>query len=508
MNDLKKISSALISVYHKDNLEEIVRKLDELNIKLYSTGGTKDFITKLNIKVTAVEELTSFPSIFGGRVKTLHPKIFGGILFRRENSLDLEEAGKFQVPPIDLVIVDLYPFEETVTSGAEEQAIVEKIDIGGISLIRAGAKNFKDVVIVPSKNEYGKLIEILNSRNGVTTLEERKWFAASAFNVSSHYDSAIFKYFNQTQGIPAFKESCLEVNTLRYGENPHQKGYFYGKLDEMFTQLHGKEISYNNLLDVDAAVGLISEFDETTFAILKHNNACGIASRSNLLDAWKDALAGDPVSAYGGVIITNREVDEETAAEVNQLFFEIIIAPSYNEKALEVLKSRKNRIILILKSIKLNPYNYRSLLNGVVLQDKDLSIETEKDMQTITTTTPSATELSDLTFANKIVKHSKSNAIVIAKGKQLFASGVGQTSRVDALKQAILKAASFGFDLHGAVMASDAYFPFSDCVEIAHDAGITAVIQPGGSVRDNDSIEYCNHHQIGMVFTGIRHFKH
>jgi phosphoribosylaminoimidazolecarboxamide formyltransferase / IMP cyclohydrolase len=317
-----------------------------------------------------------------------------------------------------LVIVDLYPFEETVASGAEEQAIVEKIDIGGISLIRAGAKNFKDVVIVPSKNEYGKLIEILNSRNGVTTLEERKWFAASAFNVSSHYDSAIFKYFNQTQGIPAFKESCLEVNTLRYGENPHQKGYFYGKLDEMFTQLHGKEISYNNLLDVDAAVGLIAEFDEPTFAILKHNNACGIASRSNLFDAWKDALAGDPVSAYGGVIITNREVDEETATEVNQLFFEIIIAPSYNEKALEVLKSRKNRIILTLKSIKQNTYSYRSLLNGVVLQDKDLSVETEKDMQTITTTTPSATELSDLTFANKIVKHSKSNAIVIAKGKQ------------------------------------------------------------------------------------------
>jgi phosphoribosylaminoimidazolecarboxamide formyltransferase / IMP cyclohydrolase len=508
MNDLKKISSALISVYHKDNLEEIVRKLDALNVKIYSTGGTKDFISKLNIKVTAVEDLTSYPSIFGGRVKTLHPKVFGGILFRRENSTDQEEAGKFEVPPIDLVIVDLYPFEETVASGAEEQAIIEKIDIGGISLIRAAAKNFKDVVIVPSKNEYVKLIEILNNRNGVTTIEERKWFAASAFNVSSHYDSAIFKYFNQTQDITVFKESIQSVNTLRYGENPHQKGYFFGKFEEMFTQLHGKEISYNNLLDIDAAVGLMSEFDETTFAVLKHNNACGIASRTNLVDAWKDALAGDPVSAYGGVIIANREIDEETANEVNQLFFEIIIAPAYNQKALETLKSKKNRIILLQSTLKQQRVNFRSLLNGVVMQDKDVSIETEKDMQTVTNTSPSAGELTDLVFANKIVKHTKSNAIVLAKNKQLCASGVGQTSRVDALKQAISKAAGFGFDLQGAVMASDAFFPFSDCVEIAHDAGVKAVVQPGGSVRDSDSIEYCNRNNVSMVFTGIRHFKH
>lgn len=508
MNDLKKISSALISVYHKDNLEEIVRKLDALNVKIYSTGGTKDFISQLNIKVTAVEDVTSYPSIFGGRVKTLHPKVFGGILFRRENSKDLEEAGKFEVPPIDLVIVDLYPFEETVASGADEQAIIEKIDIGGISLIRAAAKNFKDVVIVPSKNEYLKLIEVLNNRNGVTTIEERKWFAASAFNVSSHYDSAIFKYFNQSQEIPAFKESIQNVDTLRYGENPHQKGYFCGKLNDMFTQLHGKEISYNNLLDIDAAVGLIAEFEETTFAILKHNNACGIASRPKLIDAWKDALAGDPVSAYGGVIIANQEIDEETANEVNQLFFEIIIAPSYDEKALEVLKSKKNRIILVQKHAKQQKMSFRSLLNGVVMQEKDLSVEFEKDMQTVTNAAPSAGELTDLVFANKIVKHTKSNAIVLAKNKQLCASGVGQTSRVDALKQAISKAASFGFDLQGAVMASDAFFPFSDCVEIAHDAGIKAVVQPGGSVRDNDSVEFCNKNNVSMVFTGIRHFKH
>jgi phosphoribosylaminoimidazolecarboxamide formyltransferase/IMP cyclohydrolase len=508
MNDLKKISSALISVYHKDNLEEIVRKLDSLSVKLYSTGGTKDFIESLGIKVTAVEDLTSYPSIFGGRVKTLHPKVFGGILFRRDNSKDLDEAKKFEVPPIDLVIVDLYPFEETVASGAEDQAIIEKIDIGGISLIRAAAKNFNDVVIVPSKNEYLRLLDILNEKNGATNLEDRKWFAASAFNVSSHYDSAIFNYFNQYTAIPSFKQSISKANTLRYGENPHQKGVFFGDLEKMFSQLHGKEISYNNLLDIDAAVGLISEFDEPTFAILKHNNACGIASRSNLLDAWKDALAGDPVSAFGGVLITNREIDEETATEVNQLFFEIVVAPSYSEKALEVLKSKKNRIILIQKQVNLPKAMFRSLLNGVVSQDKDLSQESEKDLQTVTTKSPSSQEITDLIFANKIVKHTKSNAIVLAKNKQLCASGVGQTSRVDALKQAISKAASFGFDLQGSVMSSDAFFPFNDCVELAHDAGITAVVQPGGSVRDNDSIEYCNSHNMSMVFTGIRHFKH
>jgi phosphoribosylaminoimidazolecarboxamide formyltransferase/IMP cyclohydrolase len=508
MSDLKKISSALISVYHKDNLEEIVRKLNSLNVSIYSTGGTKDFIEGLGIKVTAVEDLTSYPSIFGGRVKTLHPKVFGGILFRRNNSKDLDEAKKYEIPPIDLVIVDLYPFEETVASGAKDQDIIEKIDIGGISLIRAAAKNFDDVVIVPSKNEYKKLLTILDEKNGVTSQDDRRWFAASAFSVSSHYDSAIFNYFNKFAGITSFKQSYNKVNTLRYGENPHQKGYFYGDLDKMFDQLHGKEISYNNLLDIDAAVGLISEFAEPTFAILKHNNACGIASRNKLVDAWKDALAGDPVSAYGGVLITNRGVNEETATEINQLFFEIIIAPYYEENALEILKSKKNRIILVQKEVALPGYNYRSLLNGVVMQDKDLSSETEKEMQTVTTKASSSPEINDLIFANKIVKHTKSNAIVLAKNKQLCASGVGQTSRVDALKQAIAKAVSFGFDLKGAVMASDAFFPFSDCVEISHDAGITAVVQPGGSVRDNESIEFCNHHNMSMVFTGIRHFKH
>jgi len=508
MSDLKKISSALISVYHKDNLEEIVRKLNSLNVTLYSTGGTKDFIESLGIKVTSVEEITSYPSIFGGRVKTLHPKIFGGILFRRDDKTDLQESVKYQIPPIDLVIVDLYPFEETVLSGADEASVIEKIDIGGISLIRAAAKNFKDVVIIPSKNEYLPLMRLLETNGGASTLEDRKWFAGTAFNVSSDYDTAIFNYFNRTTNISAFKLSLTNGTSLRYGENPHQKGSFYGNFDEMFKQLHGKEISYNNLLDIDAAVGLINEFNETTFAIVKHNNACGIASREKLVDAWKDALAGDPVSAFGGVLITNCNIDEETASEINQLFFDLIIAPGYDEKALELLKSRKNRTILLLKPIDMPSANYRSLLNGAVVQDKDLRVETSDDLQKVTELGPTESEITDLLFANKIVKHTKSNAIVLAKNKQLCASGVGQTSRVDALKQAIAKAEAFGFDLNKAVMASDAYFPFSDCVEIAHNAGINAVVQPGGSVRDNDSIEYCNQHKISMVFTGIRHFKH
>ncbi len=508
MSELKKISSALISVYHKDNLEAIVRKLNALNVTLYSTGGTKDFIEGLGIKVTSVEDITSYPSIFGGRLKTLHPKVFGGILFRRDNKTDLQEAEQYQIPPIDLVIVDLYPFEETLASGAAEASVIEKIDIGGISLIRAAAKNFNDVVIVPSKGEYLPLLQLLEDKNGTTTISDRKWFAAAAFNISSHYDSAIFNYFNQTTNIPAFKLSLTEGSSLRYGENPHQKGSFYGKFDEMFEQLHGKEISYNNLLDIDAAVGLINEFSETTFAIIKHNNACGIASRDNLLDAWKDALAGDPVSAFGGVLVTNRNINAETATEINQLFFDLIIAPSYEASALELLKSRKNRTILILKPVSLPSLTYRSLLNGAVVQDKDLQVETSADLQKVTELAPTNTEVTDLLFANKIVKHTKSNAIVFAKNKQLCASGVGQTSRVDALKQAIAKAESFGFDLQGAVMASDAFFPFSDCVEIAHNAGVTAVVQPGGSVRDNDSIEYCNINKIAMVFTGIRHFRH
>jgi len=508
MNDLKKISSALISVYHKDNLEKIVQKLNSLNIKLYSTGGTKDFIEGLGIKVTSVEDVTSYPSIFGGRVKTLHPKIFGGILFRRDNTSDYKEVDQYEVPPIDLVIVDLYPFEETVASGADEESVIEKIDIGGISLIRAAAKNFKDVVIVPSKNEYEKLFQILEAKNGVSSIEERKTMAAAAFNVSSHYDTAIFNYFNKDGDILVFKQSVTNGTTLRYGENPHQKGYFFGDLNAMFTQLHGKEVSYNNLLDIDAAISLIADFREPTFAVLKHNNACGIASRETILQAWKDALAGDPVSAYGGVLITNRLIDEETATEINQLFFEVMIAPAYNEKALDILKSRKNRIILTQNSTNQQRISHRSLLNGLVMQDRDLTTETEKDMQTVTKISPTASEISDLIFANKIVKHTKSNAIVLVKNKQLCASGVGQTSRVDALKQAITKAGNFGFDLTGAVMASDAYFPFADCVEIANNAGILAVVQPGGSVRDKDSIEYCDQHNMSMVFTGIRHFKH
>jgi phosphoribosylaminoimidazolecarboxamide formyltransferase / IMP cyclohydrolase len=508
MNDLKKISSALISVYHKDNLEKIVKKLNSLNVKLYSTGGTKDFIEGLGIKVTSVENVTSYPSIFGGRVKTLHPKIFGGILFRRDNTNDYKEVDQFEVPPIDLVIVDLYPFEETLASGADEESVIEKIDIGGISLIRAAAKNFKDVVIVPSKNEYEKLFQILDSRNGVTTMEERKFFATTAFNVSSHYDTAIFNFFNSNSEMLVFKQSYNNGTTLRYGENPHQKGYFFGDLNGVFKQLHGKEISYNNLLDIDAAISLVADFSEPTFAVIKHNNACGIASRETILQAWKDALAGDPVSAYGGVLITNRFVDEETANEINQLFFEVMIAPEFDDKALETLKSKKNRILLQLNEIKQPTVSYKSLLNGLVVQDRDLTTETEKDMQTITKIAPSASEVSDLIFANKIVKHTKSNAIVLVKNKQLCASGVGQTSRVDALKQAIAKAETFGFNINGAVMASDAYFPFADCVEIANKAGIMAVIQPGGSVRDKDSIEYCDQHNMSMVFTGIRHFKH
>lgn len=508
MSDLKKIQSALISVYHKDNLEEIVKKLDSLGVEIFSTGGTKDFIEQFGIKVTAVEDITSYPSIFGGRVKTLHPKIFGGILFRRDNSSDLEEASKYEIPAIDLVIVDLYPFEETLASGAKDDEVIEKIDIGGISLIRAAAKNFKDVVIVPSRNEYGKLLQLLDEKKGSASFSDRKWFAAAAFNVSSHYDSAIFGYFNKTAGIPSFRQSILKHDHLRYGENPHQKGWFFGDLSKLFDQIHGKEISYNNLLDIDAAVQLIAEFTETTFAILKHNNACGIASRENLTEAWKDALAADPLSAYGGILITNREVGEATTKEINQLFFEVIIAPSFEAKALDILKSKKNRIILVQKSLTLPDYSFRSLLNGVAYQDKDLSTETEADMKPATKMVPGKNELADLVFANKIVKHTKSNTIVLAKNKQLMASGVGQTSRVDALKQAIEKAGNFGFELKGAVMASDAFFPFPDCVQIAHEAGINTVVQPGGSVRDNDSIEYCDLNNMAMVFTGIRHFKH
>ncbi len=507
MSGLKKIKNALISVYYKDNLEPIIHQLNALGVKIYSTGGTQEFIEQLGVSVTPVESLTSYPSILGGRVKTLHPKIFGGILSRRELQSDIDQLEEYEIPEIDLVIVDLYPFEETVASAASEQSIIEKIDIGGISLIRAAAKNYADVVIIPSKNEYATLLTILTEGNGFSTLIERKLFAGSAFNVSSHYDTAIFNYFNaNTNNV--FKQSIQQSKVLRYGENPHQKGVFYGNLNELFTQFNGKELSYNNLLDVDAAVTLIAEFKDTTFAILKHNNACGLASRTNLVDAWKDALAGDPTSAFGGVLITNTDLDLATAEEINKLFFEVIIAPSYDEKALAILKSKPNRIILQQKKVSFAPKSFRTLLNGVIEQDKDLKTETVADMQTITKTAPTANEMVDLEFANKLVKHTKSNTIVFAKNKTLLASGVGQTSRVDALKQAIVKAENFGFNLKGAVMASDAFFPFPDCVEIAHNAGITAVIQPGGSIKDKDSIAYCDANGMAMVMTGTRHFKH
>ena len=505
---MKKIKNALVSVFYKDGLEEIVKKLNELGINIYSTGGTFKFIADLGINAIPVESLTSYPSILGGRVKTLHPKVFGGILGRRENQGDIEEMKNYKIPEIDLVIVDLYPFEETVKQISEEQAIIEKIDIGGISLIRAAAKNFKDVLIIPSSNQYSELLNLLENNNGFTTIEERKKFAAHAYNISSNYDIAIFNYFNTHEDIKSFKKSITKSNTLRYGENPHQEGIFYGKLDEVFEQFHGKAISYNNLVDLDAAINLINDFDETTFAILKHNNACGISSRDNLIDAWKKALAGDPVSAFGGVLICNKIIDEKTAKEINKLFCEIILSPGYENNALEILKSKKNRIILQKKSFDFPDKQFRSILNGAIQQVKDLKIESVEDFEVVTKTAPTESEKIDLVFANKIVKHTKSNTIVLAKNKQLIASGVGQTSRVDALKQAIIKAKEFGFNLNGAVMASDAFFPFADSVEIANKEGINAVIQPGGSIRDKDSIDFCNNNGMSMVFTGTRHFKH
>ncbi|MCB2221341.1 MAG: bifunctional phosphoribosylaminoimidazolecarboxamide formyltransferase/IMP cyclohydrolase [Bacteroidetes bacterium] len=507
-NMKKKIKSALISVYHKSGLDEIIKKLNDLGITIYSTGGTYAFIQSLHVEAKTVESLTDYPSILGGRVKTLHPKVFGGILGRRDVQEDMDQFKNYGIPEIDLVIVDLYPFEQTVAMTDTEQEIIEKIDIGGISLIRAAAKNFKDVIIVPSEDQYADLLKLLNESNGFSTLEDRKRFAAAAFNVSSHYDTAIFHYFSKDNDTSAFKVSLKSGEILRYGENPHQMGVFYGNLSKIFQQLHGKAISYNNLGDLDAAVNLIRDFDEPTVAILKHNNACGLASRNSLIEAWKDALAGDPVSAFGGVIITNQTVDAVTAGEINKLFFEIILAPAYDKKALEILESKKNRIILQKNAYDLPGRQFRSLLNGVVAQDADQKTETAEDLKVVTKKAPSEYEISDLVFANKIVKHTKSNAIVLVKNKQLCGSGVGQTSRVDALKQAIAKAGEFGFDLNGAVMASDAFFPFADSVEIANQAGIKAVIQPGGSIRDQDSIDFCNDHEMAMVFTGTRHFKH
>ncbi|MCX6235322.1 MAG: bifunctional phosphoribosylaminoimidazolecarboxamide formyltransferase/IMP cyclohydrolase [Bacteroidetes bacterium] len=508
MEQPKKINTALISVFDKKNLEKVIRTLDDLRIKILSTGGTFDYIEKLGINVTSVESLTSYPSILGGRVKTLHPKIFGGILNRRNNDNDQQQLNEFGIPLIDLVIVDLYPFEETIKSTDDEHEIIEKIDIGGISLIRAAAKNYQDVLVVPSTTFYDQLIHLLNTGKGYTSLADRKYFATQAFNVSSHYDSLIFTYFNNDGETKAFKQSIIEASSLRYGENPHQASVFYGKLDDVFDKLHGKEISYNNIGDLDAAISLINEFDETTFAIIKHTNACGVASRSSLAGAWTDALAGDPVSAFGGVLITNAVVDTESASEINKLFFEIILAPGYEKNALDLLMLKKNRIILQKKSYTFPDKYFRSALNGVLEQSKDIKTESVDDMRVVTFVAPGDQELTDLVFANKIVKHSKSNAIVLAKNKQLLGSGVGQTSRVDALKQAIQKARSFGFDLNGAVMASDAFFPFADSVDIAYKAGISAIVQPGGSVRDAESVDYCNKHRMTMVFTGTRHFKH
>ena len=504
----KKIKSALISVFYKDNLELIVKKLGEQGVTIYSTGGTQKFIEDLGVPVTAVEDLTSYPSIFGGRVKTLHPTIFGGILHRRDNESDLAQAEQFEIPPIDLVIVDLYPFEETVASGAPEEDIIEKIDIGGISLIRAAAKNFKDVIIVPSKNEYDALYNLLDAKGGESELADRKWFAKQAFDVSSNYDSAIYNYFGGEEP-DTLKVSIQESKTLRYGENPHQKGRFYGKLEDLFEKLHGKELSYNNLVDVDSALNLIDEFkDETAVAILKHNNACGCATGSDVKDAYLKALAADPVSAFGGVIVSTVAIDAAVAEELSQLFFEVLIAPSFNEDALEVLMKKKNRILLKRKPVQMPKKQIKTLLNGIIEQDIDATMEGRAEFKTVTKIAPSEEQIKALEFANKVCKHTKSNTIVFSNGDQLFASGVGQTSRVDSLKQAVIKAKAFGFDLNNAVMASDAFFPFPDCVELAKNEGVVAVVQPGGSIKDQESIDYCDANGMTMVLTGVRHFKH
>jgi phosphoribosylaminoimidazolecarboxamide formyltransferase / IMP cyclohydrolase len=509
MSQSVQIKNALISVYYKDNLEPIILELNRLGVNIYSTGGTETFIRNLGVNVIPVEDLTSYPSILGGRVKTLHPKVFGGILARRSFDSDEKQLAEYEIPELDLVIVDLYPFEETVQSGASAADVIEKIDIGGISLIRAGAKNFKDVTIVASKDDYGILEDILKTQDGVTTIDQRKSFAQKAFNITSNYDTHIFQYFNQEEPLPVFKQSIQQSQVLRYGENPHQQGTFYGNLDAMFNKLNGKELSYNNLVDVDAAVALIDEFTgEPTIAILKHTNACGIASRSFIKEAWIDALACDPVSAFGGVIIANDEIDAATATEIDKIFYEVLIAPAYTDEAVQILQAKKNRIILVRQPVELPVKQFKTLLNGVIEQDKDAVIEGPAQMTPVTNRKPTEQELKDLFFANKVVKHTKSNTIVFAKNNQLMSSGVGQTSRVDSLRQAVIKAHSFGFDLNGAVMASDAFFPFPDCVELAAEAGITAVLQPGGSINDKLSVAKCDEKNISMVTTGVRHFKH
>ncbi|UMY65923.1 MULTISPECIES: bifunctional phosphoribosylaminoimidazolecarboxamide formyltransferase/IMP cyclohydrolase [unclassified Flavobacterium] len=508
MSTTKPIRSALVSVFYKDGLEPIARLLHEQGVTFYSTGGTEEFLRNLGIPVIPVEDVTSYPSILGGRVKTLHPKIFGGILNRQNHEGDVAQMQEYDIPQIDLVIVDLYPFEQTVASGAPEADIIEKIDIGGISLIRAAAKNFKDTVIIASVNQYPEFLDILKKNGAATSWDERKDFATKAFQVSSHYDTAIFNYFNTDETV--YKASISNGETLRYGENPHQRGWFFGDLSRMFDKLHGKELSYNNLLDVDAAVNLILEFkgDAPTFAILKHNNACGIATRMTMKEAYLAALDGDPTSAFGGVLIANGPIDADTASEINQLFCEVVIAPSFDDAAVAILKEKKNRILLVQKDVELPKKQVRTALNGLLIQDRNDVTDRADGLTTVTAKAPTQQEIDDLLFASKICKNTKSNTIVLAKNSTLLASGTGQTSRVDALRQAIEKAQGFGFSLEGAVMASDAFFPFPDCVEIAHHAGITAVIQPGGSIKDELSITYCNENGMAMVFTGTRHFKH
>ena len=511
---MKKIKSALVSVYYKDGLDVLIHTLAKQQVTFYSTGGTQAFIEGLGYKVIPVEELTSYPSILGGRVKTLHPKVFGGILARRENAEDMAQLKQYEIPELDLVVVDLYPFEETVKNqnslfdGEITSEVIEKIDIGGISLIRAAAKNFSDTVIVSQKSQYTDLAQFLEENNGQTSLAFRQNYAKQAFAVSSHYDTLINRYFASQEPYETFKESYLNGEALRYGENPHQKGFFYGDINEVFDILNGKQLSYNNLVDIDAAVHLMNEFTEPTFAILKHTNACGVASRANLVDAWLAAFAADTVSAFGGVLIANKTIDVATATEIDKLFFEVLIAPNFEEEALQILMKKKNRILLKQKLFDFPVKQFKSLLNGVIAQDFDKKIEQENELKCVTNTAPTEAQIKDLLFANKLAKHLKSNTIVLAKDQQLLAMGCGQTSRVDALQQAIHKAKVFGFDLEGCVMASDAFFPFPDCVEIADKAGIKAVIQPGGSIKDQDSIDYCNMHNLSMVTTGVRHFKH
>lgn len=505
----RKITRALISVYYKDNLEPIIHSLAKNKVEFVSTGGTQEFIEKLGYKVIPVEQLTGYPSIFGGRVKTLHPAVFGGILYRREDAGDLKQANEYKIAPIDLVIVDLYPFEETVAKGGNEDEIVEKIDIGGISLIRGAAKNFNDVLIVSSRNQYTELLELLERNNAATELADRKRFAAKAFDVTSHYDSAIFSYFNQEQQLPSFKSSFQNGQVLRYGENPHQKGVYYGDLESLLQKLNGKELSYNNLVDVDAAVNLVKEFDgETAFVIIKHTNACGVATGSSVKEAYLKAFQADTISAFGGVLITNQPIDLAAAEEINKLFFEILIAPDYDVNALQLLRSKKNRMILRQKKALTATKQFKSLLNGVIEQDVDFKTDAKGDLKTVTKVEPTTSEVKALLFASKVCKHTKSNTIILAVDGQMLSSGVGQTSRVDALRQAIDKAAAFGFDVKNSVMASDAFFPFPDCVEIAYKQGVRAVIQPGGSIKDQESIDFCDQHGMAMVFTGVRHFKH